>query len=114
MLDNATSLSRSGLRDWLIQRVTAVVMAVYCVVLSAYVLSVDHLSYQFWHDLYHQTSIRVLSFLVVLSIVLHAWIGFWTVTTDYVKLFFLRLFLQMAVFLGLIALLAWGVVILWS
>jgi succinate dehydrogenase / fumarate reductase membrane anchor subunit len=114
MLDNATSLSRSGLRDWLIQRVTAVVMAVYCVVLIAYVLSVDHLSYQFWHDLYHHTSIRVLSFLVVLSIVLHAWIGFWTVTTDYVKLFFLRLFLQMAVFLGLIALLAWGVVILWS
>ena len=114
MLDNVTSLSRNGLRDWLIQRVTAIVMAIYCIVLIAYVLSVDHLSYQFWHDLYHHTAIRVLSFVVVFSIVLHAWIGLWTVYTDYIKLHFLRLFLQIFTFLSLMAMLAWSIVILWS
>lgn len=114
MLDNVTSLSRNGLRDWLIQRVTAVVMIVYSVVLIAYVLSVDHLSYQFWHDLYHHTAFRVLSFVVVLSIVLHAWIGLWTVYTDYIKPHFLRLLLQIVTFLSLMAMLAWSVVILWA
>lgn len=114
MVDNVTSFSRNGLRDWLTQRVTAVVMAIYAIVLLAYVLSVDHLSYQFWHDLYHHTAIRVISVLVLLSIVFHAWVGMWTVYTDYVKFAWLRLLLQVITILGLMALLAWGIVILWS
>lgn len=114
MLDSITSLSRNGLRDWLIQRVTAVIMAIYTVVLIGTILSVGHLSYPFWHDLFHYNAIRILSLLVVLSIVLHAWIGLWTVYTDYIKWAFLRLIVQIATFLGLMALMAWSIVIFWS
>ncbi len=114
MVDNVTGLSRNGVRDWLIQRVTALVMAVYTFILVGYVVSADHLSYEFWHGLFHSTTIRVFSFLVVLSIVFHAWIGLWTVLTDYIKNTALRLFLELITVLALLALLAWGVVILWS
>ncbi len=114
MVDNVTSLSRNGVRDWIIQRVTAVVMAVYSIVLLAYVVSVEHLSYQFWHDLYHNASIRVLSVLVVLSLVFHAWVGMWTVYTDYIKVTWLRLLLQVSTILGLIGIVVWSVLILWS
>lgn len=114
MLDSITSFSRNGLRDWLIQRVTAVIMAIYAIIIIGTVLSAGHLSYQFWHDLFHHNSIRILSVLVVLSIVLHAWIGLWTVYTDYIKWTFLRLIVQIATFLGLMALMAWSIVIFWS
>lgn len=117
MLDSVTSLSRNGLRDWLIQRITAVIIMVYCVVIIAHILSAGQLSHQFWHDLFHHNAIRVMSVLVVFSIVLHAWIGLWTVYTDYIKWHrwqYLRLFVQIATFIGLMALTAWSFVILWS
>jgi succinate dehydrogenase / fumarate reductase membrane anchor subunit len=112
MVDNVTSFSRNGLRDWLTQRVTALVMAIYAIVLLVCVLSVDHLSYQFWHDLYHHPVVRVLSILVLLSIIIHAWIGLWTVYTDYIKATGLRLVLQVSTILGLMAILAWGIGVL--
>jgi succinate dehydrogenase / fumarate reductase, membrane anchor subunit len=114
MVDNVASLSRNGVRDWLIQRITAVVMAIYTIFLVGYIVSVDHLSYEFWHDLYHHNTVRILSFLVVLSIVFHAWIGLWTVYTDYIKSTALRFLLEVTTIVSLLALLAWGVVILWS
>lgn len=114
MVENITGLSRNGVRDWLIQRVTAVVMAVYGLVLIAYVVSVDHLSYAFWHDLYKHPAMRILSFLVVLSLVAHAWIGLWTVYTDYIKATWLRLLLQVSTILALLSILVWSSVIFWS
>lgn len=114
MVDNVTSLSRNGVRDWLIQRVTAVVMALYSIALSYYVVSVEHLSYQFWHDLYQNSAVRVLSVLVVLSIVFHAWVGMWTVYTDYIKAVWLRLILQISTILGLMGIVVWSILILWS
>lgn len=114
MVDSATSFSRSGLRDWIIQRVSAVIMAVYVVILFWAVFSVDDHDYAFWHALYQHTAMRVLSLLVVLSLVCHAWIGMWTVYTDYIKSTALRLVLQVATVVGLITLLIWSVVIFWG
>lgn len=114
MVDNVTSLSRNGVRDWIIQRVTAVVMAIYSVVILADVLSADRLSYQFWHDLYHNTAVRVLSVLVILSLVFHAWVGMWTIYTDYIKVVWLRLVLQISTILGLMGIMVWSILILWS
>lgn len=114
MVDNVTSLSRNGVRDWLIQRVTAVVIALYSILLLVSVLSAEHLDFRFWQDLYHNTLIRVLSVVVVLSVVFHAWIGLWTVYTDYIKVLWLRLLLQISTILGLTGILVWSVLILWS
>ncbi len=112
LVDNVTSLSRNGLRDWLIQRVSAVVIAIYSIALIIHVVTADHLSYQFWHDFFHLNVIRILSFIVLLSLVFHAWVGMWTIYTDYIKPTFLRLLLQCFTILSLMALLAWGVLTL--
>ena len=114
MVTNITSFSRNGLRDWLLQRITALIMAAYVVVFITAAFNVAHLDYTFWHGLYQHTAVRVLSLLVVLSIVCHAWIGMWTVYTDYIKCTAIRLFLQVFTVVFLITLLIWSVVILWG
>lgn len=114
MVDNVTSFSRHGLRDWLVQRVSAVVIAIYSIILISAIVTANQLSYAFWHDLYQTTAMRVFSVIVLFSIVCHAWIGMWTVYTDYVKVTLFRLILQVSTILGLLSLLVWSVIILWS
>lgn len=113
MLETVTSLSTNGLRDWLIQRVSAVVLAAYVLFLLAYFMLHPQLQFTQWQALFACGYMRIFSFLALLSLVLHAWIGIWVVFTDYIKIIGLRLMLQVLVILGLFAYLAWGISILW-
>ena len=81
MVTSVTSFSRTGLSDWLIQRVTSLVLLAYFV-LIAYQLagSVDYTS---WRALFDQTWMKVFTLMAALSLVAHAWIGLWSVFTDY-------------------------------
>lgn len=106
--------SHRGLRDWLIQRVTAVVTGLYLIFILAYLFSQQPIDYLQWHTFFHFTAVKIFTFIVLLSIVWHAWIGLWTVFTDYVKCNVLRLILEWAVLLLLFAYLAWGFEILWT
>ena len=109
-----TSFDRSGLRDWLIQRLTAVVMAVYVIFLGLFMLLHPHMDYQTWHNLFAHIGMRVFTLLFILGLVLHTWIGLWIVFTDYVKHYPVRLLLQFLVMLSLLGLLFWCVEILWG
>lgn len=113
MVSNITSLTNHGLRDWLIQRVTAIVMALYSLMLFAYFLKHPTLNYAQWQQFFSCEVVRIASFLCLLSLALHAWIGMWTISTDYLKPLWVRLSFQVTVFLALIAYLAWGIAILW-
>ena len=79
-----------------------------------YLLSHPHLDYATWKAFNKLLSVRLLTSLVLLSLVLHAWIGIWTVTTDYLQRIGMRLFVQVVVALALIVYLIWGVTILWG
>ena len=114
MMDYVTSFSRSGIRDWLFQRLSAVVLGVYGVVLLLFFLTHPQLQYDQWHGLFASTFMRIFSFLALLSIVVHSWIGIWIVFTDYIKMWCVRLILQILVILLLLSLLAWGIEILWG
>ncbi len=114
MVESVTSLTRSGLRDWLIQRVTAIVLAVYTLFLFAYVLCHRPLSYDQWQHLFANGFMRVFTFLTLLSLMYHTWIGIWTVITDYIKPPVLRLLLQVLVFLVLLGYVVWGIDIVWG
>ncbi len=114
MVTSVTNLSRNGLSDWLIQRVTAFLIGAYLIFLFFFMILHRPLSYLEWYSLFAQTWMEIFSFLVLLSIVAHAWVGLWTVLTDYVKLIWLRLFLEIVIAIYLIALLVWGVLILWG
>lgn len=114
MVSNATSLTNNGLRDWLIQRVSAVVMVIYIIVLIALFVCHPQMNYVTWHGLWAMTSMRLLTAVTLLSLILHAWVGIWRVSVDYLKSIVVRLTFQMIVILTLIICLIWGIAILWG
>ena len=103
-----------GLRDWLVQRLTALIMAVYSVVMCVVLLAARPGDHAAWKALFAQQSVRLGTFLFLLSLAAHAWIGVRDILMDYVKPTGVRLACQVAVILALIACAAWSVQILWS
>ena len=114
MVISATSLSYSGLRDWIIQRVTAVLLAVYTLILLVFFLYHPHPGFEEWHDFFSTAWMRLGTFLMLFGLVLHSWVGIWTVVTDYIKPPPLRLIVQALVALLLTLYLIWGVQLLWG
>ena len=114
MVKTVLGVNHQGLRDWVIQRVSAIFMAVYSLGLIFYLLFHPELSFAEWHGLFAQQWVKVFTILFILALMLHAWIGIWTIFTDYVKPFVIRSMLNFFVLLMLIACFFWGVLILWS
>lgn len=114
MVTNVTSLTGNGLKDWLIQRVTAVYLAIYAIFLLGYLLINPALYYAQWHDLFHLIWFQIATVLALTTILLHAWIGLWTVTTDYIKCTAIRLSVQMVIIAWLLGQFIWGLMILWG
>ena len=114
MVDRVVVGAHYGLRDWLIQRVTAVVMAAYIVVLIAYLLWQPDFSYDVWTALFSGLPMRTFTLLFLMSLFYHAWIGVRDVVMDYVKLAGLRLVIHVLVILMLLLYAIWSVQILWG
>lgn len=114
MVTNVTSLTGNGLKDWLIQRVTAVYFAVYSIFLLGFLIGHPQMAYYQWQSLFACNWFKVASIIALLALSLHAWVGVWTVTTDYMKCTVLRLFIQMAVVTLLLGQFIWGSMIVWG
>ncbi|MFN0001665.1 MAG: succinate dehydrogenase, hydrophobic membrane anchor protein [Pseudohongiellaceae bacterium] len=121
MVTNITSLGRNGVHDWLVQRISAVVLLAYFVFLVVYVATNTDLSFSQWQNLFSHTWMRVFSLTALLSLCAHAWIGMWTISTDYFTSAMLgsaatviRLGFQLVCLLILISYFVWCVQILWS
>lgn len=85
MVSSVTNFSRNGLSDWLIQRLSAVLLAAYALFLVAYFLVQPAWTYDAWTGLFAQGWMKVSTLLAIISVIAHAWIGLWTVATDYIK-----------------------------
>ena len=85
MVRSITSFSRSGLMDWLAQRVSAVILAAYAVFLVGYLIANPDLSYEQWSGLFGQFWFKLFTLSALIALVAHIWVGLWTVATDYVK-----------------------------
>lgn len=121
MVTNVTNFGRSGLSDWVVQRVSAVVLAVYTLFVVFWMAQNPELQYEQWQDLFQATWMRIFSLLALLALVAHAWIGVWTISTDYLtSLSFgksataVRFIFQCACAIIVFVYLAWGIEILWS
>ena len=114
MVSNITSLSGVGLRDWLIQRVSAVVIAAYVLMILGFMMIHAPMDYATWTHLFKCSVVRVSSVLFLLSLILHAWVGVWTITTDYLNCVCLRLFVQISFACMLISAFFWGIYIFWG
>ena len=102
-----------GLRDWLAQRVTAGIMAVYSVILAVVLLSGQPINYAVWHDLFTQGWMRVATLLFAVSLAWHAWVGVRDIIMDYIKPTGLRLALEAVVLLVIAGYVGWAIQILW-
>jgi succinate dehydrogenase / fumarate reductase membrane anchor subunit len=114
MVTTVTSFGRSGLYDWLFQRISAVVLASYSVFMVVYLLVNPQLDFAQWDALFGMTSVRIFSLMALLSLGAHCWIGLWSVSTDYLKPFALRFVFQMVVGVLMFIYTVWGVQLLWG
>jgi succinate dehydrogenase / fumarate reductase membrane anchor subunit len=102
-----------GVRDWLAQRVTAVLMAVYTIVLLFAFLMGEDFSYQGWAGLFAQQWFKMLTFAMLIGLFYHAWVGIRNIWMDYVKPVALRLTLEIITIVWLLGCAGWAIQIIW-
>ena len=102
-----------GLRDWLAQRITAVVMAMYSVIVVATLMLGRPITYPVWRDLFAQGWMRVATLLFAVSVAWHMWVGMRDILMDYVKPAGARLAAEVLVLLLIAGYLGWTAQILW-
>ncbi len=113
MVNRVVTGAHYGLRDWLAQRITGAIMAVYSVILAVVLMRGQPLNYAVWRDLFSQGWMRVATLLFAASLAWHAWVGIRDVLMDYVKPTGVRLALEVTVLLVIAGYLGWTVQILW-
>ena len=121
MVTNVTNFSRSGLYDWMAQRVSAVVLAAYSLFLLGYIIANPGMGYAEWQGLFANSGMRIFSLMSLVALSAHAWVGLWTITTDYLTPMTLGSWATGARFLAqalcgmmMFVLFVWGVQILWG
>lgn len=113
MVDRIVTGAHYGLRDWLMQRITAIVMVFFTLFMAAFLLT-QPLDFNEWASLFHNQWMRFASLLFLLSLYLHAWIGVRDIAMDYVHHAALRLAVEVLTILAMIVYTAWSVQILWG
>ena len=104
-----------GLRDWLAQRVTAALMALFTVLLLAQVIfSKGPIGYDKWAGIFSAQWMKVLTFTVIIALLYHVWVGMRDVWMDYVQPVAIRLVLQVFTIVWLVGCAGWAIQVLWK
>ncbi len=121
-----------GLRDWLSQRVTAALMALFTLILIVQVLLPSYardsdgerikdaagnlqkiVGYDKWAGIFAPQWMKVLTFVVIVSLLYHVWVGMRDVLMDYVTSVGPRLVLQVFTIVWLVGCAGWAIQVLW-
>lgn len=115
------SLGKNGLYDYVIQRISAVVIAAYFLYILLYLVGSDQITYADWTGLFGALWMKVFSSITLLMLLAHVWIGVWGVLTDYVTTRIMgpgantvRLLLELAVFAVVLVVGVVGLAVFWS
>jgi succinate dehydrogenase / fumarate reductase membrane anchor subunit len=114
MVAIVTGLGKTGLQEWVIQRATAMLLICYIFVMCLFFLNTTEVTFDIWYDFIDNLFIKLLTLIAITSLVAHSWIGLWTIITDYIKYFYLRILIQILVNLLLIGYVVIGIEILWG
>ncbi|NHB86334.1 succinate dehydrogenase membrane anchor subunit [Photorhabdus tasmaniensis] len=114
MVSNASALGRTGIHDWLLLRASAIIIVLYVLYMLGFVAITSDITYEVWRGFFSSSITKVFTVLALFSILAHAWIGMWQVLTDYVKPLALRLVLQLAIIVTLMAYLIYGTIVVWG
>jgi succinate dehydrogenase / fumarate reductase membrane anchor subunit len=102
-----------GLKDWLAQRITGVVMAVFTLVVALALTQGVAAGYESWRAFMSAGLMRFASFLFIVSLCWHAWVGVRDIWMDYVQPAGIKLALHVLTLLVLIGYAGWAVQIIW-
>lgn len=102
-----------GLRDWLAQRITAVLMALFTIVLLAQVIFGGPLGYDSWAGIFSSQWMKTLTFVVILAMLYHVWVGVREIFMDYIKPVSIRLSLYVFAIVWLVGCAGWAIQVLW-
>ena len=103
-----------GLRDWLIQRITALVLTAFVLLVAGGLVIAGRLDYEAWSAVFAPVPVKLASVLAIVALCYHAWIGVRDIWMDYVKPAGWRLALHVGTILWLLYCLVWSIEILWS
>ena len=102
-----------GTRDWLMQRVTAALMALFTLVLVVQLLAPGEIGYDKWAGIFAAQWMKLLTFVVIVALAIHAWVGVRDIWMDYVKPAGLRLALHVFTIVWLVGCAGWAFQVLW-
>ncbi len=103
-----------GLRDWLVQRMTAVLMVLYTLVLLLNVVTTrGPIGYETWAGIFASQWMKTLTFAVIVALIWHAWVGMREIWMDYIKPVWLRLSLETITIVWLVGCAGWAIQVLW-
>ncbi len=103
-----------GLRDWLSQRVTGGLMALFTIIVLAQVLFTSgEIGYTKWAGIFAAQWMKVLTFSVIVALLYHVWVGVRDIWMDCVKPVAIRLTLQICTIVWLVGCAGWAVQVLW-
>ncbi|MDH6169686.1 succinate dehydrogenase / fumarate reductase membrane anchor subunit [Variovorax boronicumulans] len=104
-----------GLRDWLSQRITGGLMALFTVILLAQLIfSRGPIGYDLWAGIFAAQWMKVLTFSVIVALLYHVWVGMRDVWMDYVQPVGIRLVLQIFTIVWLVGCAGWAIQVLWK
>ena len=103
-----------GWRDWLVQRVTAVVMTLYTVLILGLLLWYGGLDFAAWKSTFGNEAFRLGTLVFMVALFWHSWVGVRNILMDYVKPVTLRLTFQVLVIGALIGYTGWTIQVLWG
>ncbi len=100
--------------DWVIQRVSAVLLALYTLFLLGIFIANPDLGYQEWQQLFSILWVKIFTLLTLLALVGHIWVGMWTVVTDYIKSPWPRFLVLLVIAVTSIVYLYTGIAAVWG
>jgi succinate dehydrogenase / fumarate reductase, membrane anchor subunit len=103
-----------GWRDWLVQRVTAVMMVAYTLLILGLLLWFGGLDFASWKATFGNEAFRIATFVFMVALFWHAWVGVRNILMDYVKPVMVRLALQVLVIGALVGYAGWTIQVLWG
>ena len=103
-----------GLRDWLSQRITGGLMALFTILVLAQLLfSRGPIGYDTWSGIFSSQWMKVLTFTVIAALLYHVWVGMRDIWMDYVQPVGIRLALQVFTIVWLVGCAGWAIQVLW-
>ena len=114
MVNNAATVGRSGVHDFILLRASAIILACYTLFIAGFFVITPEVTFEIWQGFFANICVKVFSLLAIIAVLIHAWIGIWQVLSDYVKPALLRGALQFFFTVTLLVYFAAGFLTVWG